>query len=347
MNRAKISSFPCRSRGSGQHLLQQNTTDQHTVDQQQRTIPTDGPFRTVVPARTKKQQATASIIMVRSLVLVLASCLTGSHQVVQALIINPSWSKSQQRRPRDHRPVVLARHQHAFFASRNNRGSQLHAYEYSDFSTNDGGGEDDGCANEEECEIDWDNMPGFVSTGGGGDNNSNDDDTNKAAASSSPSRTTTETTTSSSSALHQNQSNVNSPGKNQSQTTMTSAASSSTGNSIASMRQRLEMNWQLAEVAEECDVFKPVTCGGSPCRVCRTSGRMACRFCHGRMYNEQLGHASCTICDERGTEVCSNCRGSGWVADWTAHGTHSGAAPTAGDNDLTSSSTIRWSKLAP
>lgn len=266
--------------------------------------------------------------MVRSLVLVLASCLTGSHKVVQALIINPSWStkqshqQQQQRRP----------HQHAFFSSRNSGGSRLHAYEYySDFSTNnnDGGGEDDGCANEEECEIDWDNMPGFASSGGGDDNNN---DTK--APPSSPSRTTTETTTSSSSALHEH--------KSQSQTTMTSAASSSSNNSIASMRQRLEMNWQLAEVAEECDVNRPVTCGGSPCRVCRTSGRMACRFCHGRMYNEQLGNAHCTVCDACGTEVCSNCRGSGWVADWTAHGTHTGVAPTtaaAGD--------IRWSKLAP
>jgi hypothetical protein len=322
-----------------QHLLQLNTTDHLSSNRNEQSQQMDL-FDTTKSCPDPAHKATdrkSNIIMVRSFVLVLASCLTGSHNIVQALIINPSWSKSQQhqrRQPRDFRPVVLVRHQHAFVS-----GSRLHSYEYSDFSTNNEGGEgDDGCAAEEECEIDWDNMPGFASTGGG------DDTSDKNDTKVPPSSTTTETTASSSPALHQP--------KSQTKTTMTSAASSlSSSNdntsSIASMRQRLEMNWQLAEVAEECDVFKPVTCGGSPCRVCRTSGRMACRFCHGRMYNEQLGNAHCTVCDERGTEVCSNCRGSGWVADWTAHGTHSGVAPTGDNNDLTSSSTIRWSKLAP
>lgn len=127
--------------------------------------------------------------------------------------------------------------------------------------------DDDGCEDEEECEIDWDSMPGFGET------------------------------------------NEQEP-------------------ATENLRNRLEMSWALDEVKDECDVFRPITCGGSPCRVCRTSGRMACRFCHGRTYNEHL-NAVCPICDERGQEVCSNCRGSGWVADWTAWGTRPGDTNSA------------------
>lgn len=121
--------------------------------------------------------------------------------------------------------------------------------------------QDDECENEEECEIDWDSMPGF-------------DDDDAAAA-------------------------------------------------TENLRNRLEMTWALDEVKEECDVFQPVTCGGSPCRHCRTTGRMPCRFCHGKLYNERL-QSICPICDEHGNEVCECCRGSGWVADWTAWGMRPG-----------------------
>jgi hypothetical protein len=120
-------------------------------------------------------------------------------------------------------------------------------------------------------------------------------------------------------------------------------------------RTRLEMQWQMTEQTEDCDVYKPVSCGGERCTACDGAGSCRCRFCRGTghiflqlpsvdsapktrgeqlqlQYEEQMfgGNlnsllqaqptsffASCNICQQKGHETCKVCQGSGWVAGWT------------------------------
>ena len=91
----------------------------------------------------------------------------------------------------------------------------------------------------------------------------------------------------------------------------------------SSSRRRLEMQWELAEAADNCDVERPQSCGSAPCQDCNGQGWNPCRFCRGTsvLYlpqNElQEGQfVSCKIC-QQGTERCRSCQGTGWVAGWT------------------------------
>jgi hypothetical protein len=85
----------------------------------------------------------------------------------------------------------------------------------------------------------------------------------------------------------------------------------------SSARRRMEMHWGMTEAAEDCDIEAPVTCGSDPCQDCRGRGVKSCRFCNGKMVlTWSTNLAKCSIC-QHGTEVCPTCRGSGWVADWT------------------------------
>ena len=168
--------------------------------------------------------------------------------------------------------------------------------------------EDDGCANEEECEIDWDSMPGFAE----------DDNTNDASSSSSGSASASSSSPRASSS---------------------SSSRSVGGATVESSRLRLEMMWQLHDAAEDCEVDHPQTCGSQPCETCRGRGTLPCRFCKGdrilgftRTAPTTVGAAAssgstteafyaCTICTH-GVEACGACRGTGWVAEWTtlSHG---------------------------
>ena len=123
---------------------------------------------------------------------------------------------------------------------------------------------------------------------------------------------------------------------------------------LALARLRLEMHWNLEEAKEdqECIVEDPSTCNADECPDCNGEGETICRFCRGtaQMYvgsmanrhnradkfnNNPLLHKEepvappssssdttnegsfqvCPICQE-GHEVCTSCRGTGWVADW-------------------------------
>lgn len=111
--------------------------------------------------------------------------------------------------------------------------------------------EDDECADEEECDIDWDRMP-----------NSIDDD--KDAAN--------------------------------------------------SMRARLEMNWMVQENIQECELERMRECSSSACGQC-LGGSVRCRFCHG---SGMFAGQPCKVCSTLGRETCRNCKGTGWIADFTA-----------------------------
>ena len=125
---------------------------------------------------------------------------------------------------------------------------------------------------------------------------------------------------------------------------------------LALARLRLEMHWNLEEAKQdqECIVEDPSTCNAEECPDCNGEGETICRFCRGtaQMYvgsmanrhnradkfnnnpllqrreepppaaaatNDTSSEGSfqaCPICQE-GHEVCTSCRGTGWVADWT------------------------------
>jgi len=164
---------------------------------------------------------------------------------------------------------------------------------------------DEECADEEECEIDWDSMPGM-----GG---ANDDDENE-------------------------NENIEAPSPGQQEEAEAAGTESA--------RVRLEMMWGLKEAEEDCLVDMPETCGSEPCEDCRGRGVVKCRFCNGSavigfmrqrpveleeqeqsvvggreqqqrapQMQETPSFMSCTICRE-GHEVCTKCRGTGWIAGW-------------------------------
>jgi hypothetical protein len=132
-------------------------------------------------------------------------------------------------------------------------GVQLH-------SSNSDGGEDDedGCADEEECEIDWGAMPGF------GD----DEEEEAKQAQASPSSTNdgkqgTETT-----AKIRNNDRIEE--QHQQEEDDDEHVPNPLGpKQVRSLRLRLEMQWQMTEAAEECDIYHPTTCGSDPCPDCQ------------------------------------------------------------------------------
>jgi hypothetical protein len=153
--------------------------------------------------------------------------------------------------------------------------------------------DDEECGDEEECEIDWSQMPGW--------------------------------------------------GEEEKEAVVPTSA-----------RTRLEMQWQLSEAAEDCNIEVPVTCGSEPCQDCAGRGVAPCRFCRGSavLYlrrppaissvtyapwsiverssstttrssttsavDDDVVHdfCPCTVC-KQGVEVCRSCRGTGWIAEWT------------------------------
>jgi DnaJ-class molecular chaperone len=84
-------------------------------------------------------------------------------------------------------------------------------------------------------------------------------------------------------------------------------------------RIRLEMAYELFETKDDCDLDDISTCA-SRCDDCMGVGTKPCRFCLGTKSISLVGATSdmpCPVCDQKGVEICSKCRGSGQVASWT------------------------------
>ena len=87
------------------------------------------------------------------------------------------------------------------------------------------------------------------------------------------------------------------------------------------MRQNLELHWQISSSSSECDLEADIRSCSEPCDLCHGTGRVECRFCGGTGFltvGEMVmgGGKACPICNHDGEEECAQCRGSGWVANW-------------------------------
>ena len=84
-------------------------------------------------------------------------------------------------------------------------------------------------------------------------------------------------------------------------------------------RRRLILHWQVTENTDDCDLDQVATCA-SPCETCRGRGHTTCRFCTGsKVVSFIPGNVmDCPVCNQKGTEECSCCHGSGWVAPWVS-----------------------------
>ena len=138
------------------------------------------------------------------------------------------------------------------------------------------------CPEEEECEIDWDKMPGF-----GDDIDREDTD------------------------------NMNMEDEEERIDDYSTNPKSFAAQAMASMEDtkvRLEMRWQIEECEtdeDKCDDF---------CEDCAGSGQQYCRFCRGTGVTT-LGNdfRPCIICkSSNGLEPCTTCHGTGRIAPWAA-----------------------------
>jgi len=85
-------------------------------------------------------------------------------------------------------------------------------------------------------------------------------------------------------------------------------------------RLLLEMNWEMRETEENCDIDDVLSCS-LLCDECNGSGSKSCRFCKGdKQISFSKGNSrvlvDCPTCDQNGNEVCGTCCGSGRVARW-------------------------------
>jgi len=149
--------------------------------------------------------------------------------------------------------------------------------------------EDELCGDEEECEIDWSQMPDF-------DEEERQLEAEEASLKAALSQ------------LEQNFELECLPDiKRQKQHVA----------SMNKVRLRLEMNWKVEEAKDECDVQRVQTCAHA-CQDCGGTGFTECRFCKGTavLRMTSTSFRPCSIC-QQGVEICRNCKGSGWVAGWT------------------------------
>lgn len=205
------------------------------------------------------------------------------------------------------------------------------------------------CEEEGECEINWDLMPGYIDS----DEENNSNRLEKEEADKFNSETVTPTAILSEEDMDDDDDDDDDLEIN--------------ADDIADkLRTRFEMQWKMTEQTEECDVYKPVSCGGMLCDTCNGTGVCTCRFCRGtgfiymklpsastpvpRSRGEQLqlqfdesiyggtlnsllqeepssSFNACNICEQKGHETCRQCRGSGWIADWTSTNINSGLKP--------------------
>lgn len=143
------------------------------------------------------------------------------------------------------------------------------------------------CPEEDECEIDWDQMPGF-----GDDDNDEESGASEGTSTSNAAITTP--------ALEETAA-----------ATVTSSPRKQHPQPIQSQRVTLEMGWQVQECLVESS-----SCSEA-CSTCQGTGLSVCRFCHGKTF-VKFGNdvRSCIICQEKGTEECHTCRGTGAISPW-------------------------------
>jgi hypothetical protein len=157
------------------------------------------------------------------------------------------------------------------------------------------------CPEEEECEIDWDRMPGFADEGEAEHN--------------------VETEPSVQENSHRDNKNPvveytnigdEDPADDELQP-IYDHSQHKIHNSVEKTRTFYEMSWQV----DECNV-EPDTCSDF-CPDCAGSGRQFCKFCRGtRTIAFGKEFRSCLICDVDGRVECAACRGTGSVAPWAA-----------------------------
>lgn len=171
------------------------------------------------------------------------------------------------------------------------------------------------CPEEEECEIDWDKMPGFD------DNNSGDEESSKSS--------NTETNNNSKQSIHNNNNMVmeytNIGDEVDEDLQPAYDPHQNNRNNIQSLeksRTFYEMSWQV----DECNVESADNNNNNSkhcsdfCPDCAGSGRQFCKFCRGtRTIAFQDGDfRTCIICSADGRVECPTCRGTGGVAPWAA-----------------------------
>jgi len=158
------------------------------------------------------------------------------------------------------------------------------------------------CPDEEECEINWDLMPGY--------NDNDDDEKEKEKVTVVEEKEETQSSSSYSS------------------TSYSSSSYSSyvrppplqpVKRSIEKSRVIFEMNWQLEDCVVDAD-----TCTDF-CTDCAGSGHQWCNFCRGTRLISFLGQGdsdsefrTCLLCRTDGHIDCSTCKGTGNISPWAA-----------------------------
>jgi hypothetical protein len=156
------------------------------------------------------------------------------------------------------------------------------------------------CPDEEECEIDWDRMPGF-----------DDDEENSAPPSNEellPEASTPLSMAGASEVDVEKMEDEYAIVELQPQTYRNTVH-----NSAEKSRVLFEMTWQI----DECKVNHD-SCSDF-CPECAGSGRQFCKFCRGTrtvVFGKEF--RSCIICEPDGKVECSACKGTGSVAPWVA-----------------------------
>jgi len=166
---------------------------------------------------------------------------------------------------------------------------------------------DPDCPDEEECEINWDLMPGY---------NDSDDDDEKEKEKVTVDEEKEETQSSSSSSYSSYSSSSYSSYERP-------PPLQPVKRSVEKSRVILEMNWQLEDCvvdAETCTDF---------CTDCAGSGQQWCKFCRGTRMISFIGNGNgngdsdsefhaCLICRTDGHIDCSTCAGTGNISPWAA-----------------------------
>ena len=98
-------------------------------------------------------------------------------------------------------------------------------------------------------------------------------------------------------------------------------ATTPSAKNVKTMRDNLELHWQISSSTSECDLEADIRSCSDVCDMCHGTGRVECRFCGGTGFftvGEMVmgGGKVCPICNHDGEEECAQCRGSGWVANW-------------------------------
>jgi len=153
----------------------------------------------------------------------------------------------------------------------------------------------DECPDEEECEINWDLMPGFS------ENEDNEDEE-------------TATIQKEAEAVYASQ-----------QLTQQHTLGKYERTTVTKSRMLLDMTWQIeqCEVEEEAEAMATSLSSSSSsctdfCAECAGAGTHYCNFCRGTR-TIAFGNGefrTCLICNNEGKMPCSSCQGSGHVATW-------------------------------